>query len=123
MVCYGIFWSGQLYSFAVACVAGVEIGWGRGGGGERERGGVSAREEKNPSLFYPSFISSTENWYLLHIAFLFLYIIVTIIFYYYYYITLCMFYMITKLTIKSYLQLISLKKIFGPSTIYNIPFD
>ena len=30
---------------------------------------------------------------------------------------------ITKLTIKSYLQSISLKKLFGPSTIYNIPFD
>ena len=32
--------------------------------------------------------------------------------------------MITKLTIKSYLQLISLKKkLFRPSTIYIIPFD
>ena len=31
--------------------------------------------------------------------------------------------LITKLTIKSYLQLISLKKLFRPSTIYIIPFD
>ena len=31
--------------------------------------------------------------------------------------------LITKLTIKSYLQLISLKKLFRQSTIYIIPFD
>ena len=31
--------------------------------------------------------------------------------------------LITKLTIKSYLQLIPLKKLFRPSTIYIIPFD
>ena len=31
--------------------------------------------------------------------------------------------LITKLTIKSYLQLISLKELFRPSTIYIIPFD
>ena len=31
--------------------------------------------------------------------------------------------LITKLTIKSYVQLISLKKLFRPSTFYIIPFD
>ena len=31
--------------------------------------------------------------------------------------------LITKLNIKSYLQLISLKKLFSQSTIYMIPFD
>ena len=31
--------------------------------------------------------------------------------------------LLTKLTIKSYLQLISLKKLFCQSTIYIIPFD
>ena len=31
--------------------------------------------------------------------------------------------LITKLTIKSYLQLIHLKKLFSQSTIYIIPFD
>ena len=31
--------------------------------------------------------------------------------------------LITKLTIKSYLQLISVKKLFSQSTIYIIPFD
>ena len=31
--------------------------------------------------------------------------------------------LLTKLTIKSYLQLISLKKLFSQSTIYIIPFD
>ena len=31
--------------------------------------------------------------------------------------------LITKLTIKSYLQLISLKKLFSQNTIYIIPFD
>ena len=31
--------------------------------------------------------------------------------------------MITKLNIKSYLQLISLKKLFSQSNIYMIPFD
>ena len=31
--------------------------------------------------------------------------------------------LMTKLTIKSYLQLISLKKLFSQSTIYIIPFD
>ena len=31
--------------------------------------------------------------------------------------------LITKLTIKSYLQLISVKKLFSQSTIYITPFD
>ena len=31
--------------------------------------------------------------------------------------------LITKLNIKSYLQLISVKKLFSQSTIYIIPFD
>ena len=48
--------------------------------------------------------------------------------YYYYYHFYCHYnnlnlWLITKLTIKSYLHLISLKKLFSQSTIYIIPFD
>ena len=41
--------------------------------------------------------------------------------YYYYYYNNSNILLITKLTIKSYLQLISLKKLFSQSTIYIIP--
>ena len=42
-------------------------------------------------------------------------------YYYYYYYYNPNILLITKLTIKSYLQLISLKKLFSQSTIYIIP--